>query len=169
VIGTINENKIRRENIRYVKTLMSCDEIARACDILNIVLRVIYDSANIVFFDIDDFDILIWALARKLLAEQFGEPVLEGLICWGEDEDTCYGYRMIFGCRGDRGNAFEKVDIDFDYESGLVVYCFFENEIGSLDVDYFKPRRISMKIELVEDEKIRKIVESLRKGSGVEK
>jgi hypothetical protein len=38
-----------------------------------------------------------------------------------------------------------------------------------LDVEYLKPKGISTKIELVEDEKIRKIVESLRKGSGVEK
>jgi hypothetical protein len=44
--------------------LSLCDEIARACDILNIVLRVLYDSTNIVFFDIDDFDILIWALLQ---------------------------------------------------------------------------------------------------------
>ncbi|MCC6057047.1 MAG: hypothetical protein LM583_10270 [Desulfurococcaceae archaeon] len=169
MIGTIKEKKIRCENIRHIEGLLPCDEIARACDILMIVLRVLYDSTNIVFFDIDNFDILIWAFARTLLSEQFGEPVIEGLICWGEDVDTCYGYRMIFKCRGDRGKAFEKVDIDFDYDSGLMVHCFFKNEIELLDVEYLKPKRISTKIELVEDEKIRKIVESLRKGSGVEK
>ena len=143
------------------KELPPCYEIARACDILMIVLRVLYESTNIVFFDIDDFDILIWALAKKLLDEQFGEPVVEGLMCWGEGEDTCYGYRMIFKCRDDRGKAFEKVEISFNYDSGLMVHCFFKNEIESLDVEYFKPKRISTKIELVEDEKIKKIVEAL--------
>jgi hypothetical protein len=148
------------------KELPPCDEIARACDILMLTLRVLYESTNIVFFDIDDFDILVWSLSRKLLSGQFGEPVLEGLICWGEDEDTCYGYRMIFKCRCDRGKAFEKIDISFDADSGLAVDCFFENEIKQFDSEYLKPRKIVMNIEQAEDEKIKKIVEALRKGSG---
>jgi hypothetical protein len=142
-----------------------CDEIGRACDILMIVLRVLYDSTNIVFFDVEDFDVLIWAVARKLLSDQFGEPVLEGLLCWGVDEDTCYGYRMIFGCRCDREKAFVKIDISFEYSSGSMIYCFARDKIESVDVEFFKPKRISTKIELIEDEKIKKIVESLRKGS----
>jgi hypothetical protein len=144
-----------------------CDDIARACDILMILLRVLYDSMIIVFCDIDDFDLLVWALARTLLSEQFGEPVLEGLVCWGEDEDTCYGYRMMFKCRCDRREAFEKVEVSFDEESGLMVNCFFSNDIKSIDVEDLKPRKIVMNIGQVEDEKMKKIVETLRGGSAV--
>jgi hypothetical protein len=144
--------------------LPPCDEIARACDILMIVLRVLYDSINIVFLDVEDFDVLIWATARKLLADQFGEPSIEGLLCWGVDEYTCYGYRMIFKCMGDRGKAFIKIDVSLDYGSGLTLYCFAKDEIESFDVEYFKPKKIAMKLEIVEDEKIKKMVEALRKG-----
>jgi hypothetical protein len=144
--------------------LPPCYEIARACDILTIVLRVLYESTNIVFFDVEDFDVLVWSVARMLLSEQFGEPVLEGLLCWGEDEDTCYGYRMIFKSRDYGVKAFEKIDINFDYDSGLTLYCFAKDKIESIDVEYFKPKRINTKIELVEDEKIKKIVEAIRRG-----
>jgi len=146
--------------------LPQCSEIARTCDILMLTLRVLYEASNIAFQDVLDFDTIMWALARELLATQFGEPVIEGLICWGKDEDTCYGYRMIFKCRSYRGKAFEKVDISFDYDYGLTVDCFCKDEIEPLDVEYFKPRKIVMKIEQVEDEKIKKLVEALRKGSG---
>ena len=150
------------------KELPPCYEIARACDVLAIALRALYEASNIALFDVEDFDMVVWALSRKLLSEQFGEPVLEGLKCWGEDEDTCYGYRMIFKCRDDGGKAFEIVDVDFDYDSGLTLNYFAKIKIESIDVEDLKPRKIVMNIEQVEDEKIKKIVEAIRKDSGVE-
>ena len=150
------------------KELPPCYEIARACDVLTIALRALYEASNIAFFDVEDFDMVIWSLSRKLLSEQFGEPVLEGLICWGEDEDTCYGYRMIFKCRGNGDKAFEIVDINFDYDYGLTLNYFAKIKIESIDVEDLKPRKIVMNIEQAEDEKIKKIVESIRKDSGAE-
>jgi hypothetical protein len=146
------------------KELPTCNEIARACDILTIVLRVLYDSVNIMFLDVYDYDTLIWAVARKMLASQFGEPIIEGLVCVGKEGGDCHVYRMIFRCRGNKGEVFAKVDVSFDLDFGLTVDCFVNDKVDPTYVLYLKPRKIITKIELVEDERIKKIVESIRNG-----
>jgi len=50
--------------------------------------------------------------------------------------------------------------------SNAIIACYNIDVIELSDVEDLIPKKIVMKFELVEDEKTKKVVEELRKGSG---
>ena len=102
---------------------------------------------------------VLYAIARRLLIRWFLCPCVEGLLC----RERCYGYKMVFRCTENGKEKFAEVEVIDRDDYGLGVSVFIVDKLVKHSFDDLKPVKLVLRVEEIEDEEIRKIVEELAK------
>jgi hypothetical protein len=126
-----------------------CRDLDLYAMVLHVALRPLYELRV-------DLHVL-YAIARRLLIRGFLCPYIEGLLCRGR----CYGYKMVFKCMENGKEKFAEVEIIDRDDYGLDVSVYIVDKLVKHSLDDMKPRKIVLRVEEVEDEEIKKIVEEL--------
>ena len=145
--------------------LPRCEGINRLCDIYKLAFVILHSVAKQPIHNTRERYGMIWAIARKVFVNILGEPVVEGLRCINNNENACYAYRMIFACRYYDGKAYALVEVNPSAIANAIIVCHIIDEISETDIDELIPKKVDMQINIVDDEKSRKVIEEIKSGS----
>ena len=129
-----------------------CRDLDLYAMVLHVALRPLYE----LHVDLH----ILYAIARRLMIRGFLYPYVEGLLC----RERCYGYKMVFKCTENGREKFAEVEIIDRDDHGLDVSVHIVDKISRHAIEDMKPKKLVLRVEEVEDEEIKKIVEELAKG-----